>query len=124
MLRNNVDAHISSLGYLWNNYPYIVNTYPICDSPLKRSARRSFTLLQISPPPKNVVCVNRGPIRYGFHASAKAILYSVNITWNTLERSLVWQPKGKECVSRDSGFLCVWDNRWQIDQVQCQTGLC
>ena len=31
-----------------------MNTYPICDSPLKRSARRSFTLLQISPPQKTL----------------------------------------------------------------------
>ena len=36
-----------------------MNTYPICDSPLKRSARRSFTPLQISPPQKRRMCEPR-----------------------------------------------------------------
>ena len=40
-------------------------------------------------PENTVVCVNRGPIRYGFHAGAIAIRFSVNVTSNTLERSLV-----------------------------------
>ena len=52
--------------------------------------RHGAALLRYRYRPENTVaCVNRGPIRYGFHARAKAIQNSVNITSNTLERSLV-----------------------------------
>ena len=37
-------------------------------------------LCYVYRPENTVVCVNRGPIRYGFHARAKAIQNSVNIT--------------------------------------------
>ena len=37
---------------------------------------RSFTEIAPKSP---FLCVNRGPIRYGFRTDAKAILYSVNI---------------------------------------------
>ena len=36
-----------------------MNTYPLCDSPLKRLVRRSFTLLQISPRKHSCMCEQR-----------------------------------------------------------------
>ena len=51
---------------------FSVNTYPICDSPLLRSARCSFA------PKSPFLRVNRTPIRFGFRAGAKAIQRSVN----------------------------------------------
>ena len=55
-------------------------TYTIRDVPLSRLARRSFTQLQKSHQKLLFLYVNRSPIWYGFHASAKAIRYRVNIT--------------------------------------------
>ena len=45
-----------------------------------RLARRSFTQLQKSHQKLLFLYVSRSPIWYGFHASAKAIRYRVNIT--------------------------------------------
>ena len=50
-------------------------TYPICDAPLSRTARRSFVSLQQSP----FLWVNRSPIWYGFRAGAKAICYTRSV---------------------------------------------
>ena len=52
-----------------------MNTHPICNSPLYRSAQRSFAPLQKLRRKEITVCtsVNRSPILYGFRASAKAI---------------------------------------------------
>ena len=50
--------------------------YPICDW---RYARRSFASLQKSAPESPFLSMNRGPVRYGFSAGAKAIPYNVNI---------------------------------------------
>ena len=50
-------------------------TYPICDAPLSRTARRSFASLQQSP----FLWVNRSPIWYGFRAGAKAIWYTCSV---------------------------------------------
>ena len=60
---------------------YSVNSYPICDSLLnlirdQRSAALSVTEMAPKSPS---LCVNRTPIRCGFHAGAKATRYSVDI---------------------------------------------
>ena len=51
---------------------FSVNTYPICDSPLLRSARCSFA------PKSTFLRVNGSPILYDFRAGARAIQRSVN----------------------------------------------
>ena len=60
-----------------------MNTYPISDSPLKRSARRSFALLlrcsEIAPK-SPFLCLNKSCIRSGFRACVEAIRYSVNFS--------------------------------------------
>ena len=58
---------------------YSMTTYPICDSPLWRSARRSFAPSVTEIALNSPLCVNRSPVRYGFRAGAKATRYSVNI---------------------------------------------
>ena len=59
-----------------------MNTYPICDSPLSRSARRSFAHLSQKSCLHNLysVCVNRSPTRYGLVPVQK------------LSGSIVWTP--------------------------------
>ena len=61
---------------------YSVNTYPICDSPLLRSARCSFA------PKSPFSCVYRSHIRYGSRAGAKAIQRSVNDCEHSLNLAL------------------------------------
>ena len=46
-------------------------------------AARLRTVTEISPK-SPLLCVNKSPIRYGFRAGAKVILYSVNIALNSL----------------------------------------
>ena len=73
--------HVQLSGVVWTPIRYVT---------LHLRDRRGAALLSYRYRPENtVVCVNRGPIQYGFHAGAKAIRYSVNITWNTFERDLV-----------------------------------
>ena len=50
-------------------------TYAICDSPLSRSAQRTFTLTFTPKTP--FLCVNRSAIRYDSRAGAKATRYNV-----------------------------------------------
>ena len=59
-----------------------MNTYPTCDFPFRdrcSAAPRSVTEIVLK---SLFLRVNRSPffINYGFHASAKAIQYRVNIT--------------------------------------------
>ena len=83
MLRNNADAHRYSyfeLGLPVEQLSNILLT-PIRYVTLHLRDRPGAALLRYRYRPENtVVCVNRGPIRYGFHARAKAIQNSVNIT--------------------------------------------
>ena len=53
--------------------------YSIYDSPLLRSARRSFAPLQKSHRDNPVLCVNRNPIGYGFGDGANVNLYDVDL---------------------------------------------
>ena len=52
---------------------------------LEISAAQLRSVTEIAPK-SPFLRVNRSPIRYGFCASAKAIQYSVNTTWNSLNR--------------------------------------
>ena len=61
---------------------YSVNTYPICDSPLLRSARCSFA------PKSTFLRVNGSPILYDFRAGARAIQRSVNDCEHSLNLAL------------------------------------
>ena len=83
MLRNNADAHRYSyfeLGLPVEQLSNILLT-PIRYVTLHLRDRPGAALLCYRYRPENtVVCVNRGPIQYGFHARAKAIQNSVNIT--------------------------------------------
>jgi len=62
---------------------YSVNTCPICDSPLLRSARCSFA------PKSPFLRVNGSPIRFGFRAGEKissVVRMTVNIALISLEK--------------------------------------
>ena len=61
---------------------YSVNTCPICDSPLLRSARCSFA------PKSTFLRVNGSPILYDFRAGARAIQRSVNDCEHSLNLAL------------------------------------
>ena len=56
----------------------MVGTYPICDDPISRSARRSFPPFTDFAPKSPFLFVYRSPTQYDFHVGVKAIRYSVN----------------------------------------------
>ena len=55
------------------------NCCPHCDGPLSRSARYSFARLQKSRRNHGSVCVNGGPIRYGFVFGARAVQHTTAV---------------------------------------------
>ena len=90
---------------------YSMNTYPICDSPLWKSARRSIRFVTEIAPISLLLCVNRSPtLGYGFGTGAKSIRYSMNTypicdspLWKSVRRSI----RAVTEMAPKSPFLCV-----------------
>ena len=102
-------------SYFWLAIRYSMNINPICDSSLKRSARRSFAPSQKSRR-HNLSCVWTEAlfIRYDFCGGAKAIQYRINIGL-----AYLWAYKiQKSCVCYILCSVSVWNNLgWFCDIV-------
>ena len=75
-----------------------VNSYPICDSPLWRSARFHF-VAEIAPK-SPFLCVNRCPVRCGLRANIKAVRYGLNIALNGSCKGL-FVTRGSSSIVRE-----------------------
>ena len=108
---------------------YIVNNYPICESPLYRDRRGFRYVTEIALP---FLCVNRSVIWYSFPTGAKPIWYIGNIAQrnklhaiNYLPQStftamirfsargayLLWYLKGRHLFGTGRSFLFLRNNR-------------
>ena len=93
--------------------PVQCNTYPICDSPVQRTARRSFApLTEYVAPKLPFFCVNRSPTRDGFRAGAKAIRQQSMNTYSICDSPVQRSTRRSfaplaEYIALKSPFFCV-----------------
>ena len=88
-----------------------VNTYPICESSLKRSPRRSFVPSQNRAATTVLMCEQKPYPVHGFRGGAKAIRYRLNMPKPC--RRIV-SPSFRDLFTHY--YLGAWNKLWDLSQ--------